>query len=550
MFYSDVSMIERGKTPFRPLAAFLVLIVISFLGRAVHSQDNAGADSVLPPPKPDLVAVHWPDLSKLEADVREQLTSIRSALIRTVREPAATEAALGEMYGTTGQFYQAYSLNPTARECYRNAIKLSPQDFRWIYLLGKLDQQDDRPDDAIQSFLQVRKLRPDYAAAPVNLGNIYLQQNRLEDASENFKAALAVNSREAGALYGLGQVALSQRSYLNAVEYFEKALNLVPGANRIHYSLAMAYRGLGDSEKATAHFAQQGTVGVRVSDSLWDGLQDLVRGEQIHLIRGKLALESQRYADAADEFRKAIKANEQSVTAHVNLGGALIQTGNSRDAAEQFEIALRIDPKTASAHYNLAVLLAQAQQHEPAIAHLRSILSVDAEDLSARFFLAQELLKSNRTEEALSEFSRVIEANPDNEDALIEQVKLLQQAKRYREALAGLEKGHKQFPQKGRTAATLAYLLAASPQFDLRDGARALELAQLIYKATGSIEHGALVAMALAELGRCAEAAEWQRRMIAAAEQQGKTDLLNKLKGELPRYEQGQACRPPGESVR
>ena len=65
---------------------------------------------------------------------------------------------------------------------------------------------------------------------------------------------------------------------------------------------------------------------------------------------------------------------------------------------------------------------------------------------------------------------------------------------------------------------TLAYLLAASPQYDLRDGARALELAQMIYQATGSLEHGALVAMALAELGRCTEASEWQRRMIAAAE--------------------------------
>jgi hypothetical protein len=113
-----------------------------------------------------------------------------------------------------------------------------------------------------------------------------------------------------------------------------------------------------------------------------------------------------------------------------------------------------------------------------------------------------------------------------------------------------LEKGHKQFPQKGRTAATLAYLLAASPQFDLRDGARALELAQLIYKATGSIEHGALIAMALAELGKCSEAAEWQQQMITAAEQQGKADLVNKLKGELRRYEQAQACRPPGESAR
>jgi hypothetical protein len=38
-----------------------------------------------------------------------------------------------------------------------------------------------------------------------------------------------------------------------------------------------------------------------------------------------------------------------------------------------------------------------------------------------------------------------------------------------------------------------------------------------------------LVAMALAELGRCAEATEWQRRMIAVAEQEHKGDLLAQL---------------------
>ena len=65
----------------------------------------------------------------------------------------------------------------------------------------------------------------------------------------------------------------------------------------------MAYRGLGDTEKAMAQLAQQGTVGVRVSDPLVDGLQELIRGERVHLARGKLALESRRFVEANDEFQ-------------------------------------------------------------------------------------------------------------------------------------------------------------------------------------------------------------------------------------------------------
>jgi tetratricopeptide (TPR) repeat protein len=544
-------MVERNKTRiYRQVGLCLALLSIFSLTLAGHTQGTAQTDGVLPPPKANLLPLHWPDLTKLEADVREQLISLQASLGATIKKRSATDAAISEAYGTMGEIYQAYSLNSPARECYLNASRLIPEDFRWIYLLGKLDQQDDLADDAIRRYRIARTLRPEYIAVPVNLGNIYLQLNRLEEAKENFKAALAIDERSGAALYGLGQVALSQRSYADAVNYFEKALALIPGANRIHYSLAMAYRGLGATEKATAHLAQQGTVGVRVNDPLVDGLVELIKGDRIHLIRGKLALEAQRSKEAADEFRKAIAANRDSIPAHVNLGAVLIQTGDVKGAAEQFEEVLRIDPKNTTAHYNLAFLLANENQHGPAILQLQSVLSIDEGDLSARFFLAQELLKAKRPDEALGEFSRVVEADANNEDALLEQVKLLQQKRARKQALDSLEKGHAQYPQKGRTAVMLAYLLAASPQYDLRNGARAFELAQTIYKATGSFEHGAIVVLSLAELGRCTEAAEWQRRMIAAAEQAGKTDLQAKLNADLKLYAQGPPCRPAGETAR
>ena len=211
-------------------------------------------------------------------------------------------------------------------------------------------------------------------AVPLNLRTIYLQLNRLEEASDNFRAALTIDERSAVATYGLGQVALSQRRYAEAVKYLERALALTPAANRIHYSLAMAYRGLGDAEKARAHLAQQGPVGVRVADPVVDGMQDLIAGERVHLIRGKLALEARRYAEAADEFRKAIVAKPDSLPAHLNLGTVLVQTGDPKGAAEQYEEALRVDPKNTNAHYNLAILLANENKHGPAILHLQSDL--------------------------------------------------------------------------------------------------------------------------------------------------------------------------------
>jgi len=311
----------------------------------------------------------------------------------------------------------------------------------------------------------------------------------------------------------------------------------------------MAYRGLGDATKAKEHLTKQGSVGVRVVDPLIDRLPELIMGERLHLIRGRLALDVKRYEEAAGEFRKAVAANPKSVAARNSLGSVLTQTGDLREASAQFEETLKLDPENTNAHFNLATLLARENKPGEAIAHLQVVVRIDPNDLRAHYFLAQELLKSQRLDEALLEFSRVVQADPNNEEALLNQVKLLVRTRQYKQALGQLEMGHAKYPQKGETALMLTYLLAASPQYDLRDGARALKLAQLINQASPSIQHAQLVAITLAELGRCGEAAAWQRKLIAEAEQTKQMDLLDKLKAGLMRYEEVRSCRPVGENA-
>jgi len=419
------------------ISVFCVSLWCSF---TTEAQSN---DSLLPP-KPNLVAIHWPDLSKLESDVRKQITEQQNSLVAAVKDRTVDNAKLSEAYGTTGEVYHAYSLTTPARECYLNASQLAPNDFRWIYLLAKLDQVEGHVDEAIRRFQTAASLSPTLVAAHVNLGNIFLELNRPQDAERSFSAALEIQKQSASAYYGLGQAALSRRRYADAVTYFEKALALAPGANRIHYALAMAYRGLPDEEKARMHLAQQGPAGLRVWDPLMDGVLVYIRSERLYLVRGKQAFEAYRYEDAVAEFRKAIATNPDSVTGHVNLGAALTQLGDLKAAIEEFEKSLSLDPNNTNAQYNLAALLATSRQAK------------------------------------------------------------------------------------------------------LRDGNRALKLAQSLYAATGSLQDGALVGLALSELNRCEEAARWQEKLITLAVEQGNAEMASILKLNLHRYKQP-SCRPAGD---
>jgi tetratricopeptide (TPR) repeat protein len=128
-----------------------------------------------------------------------------------------------------------------------------------------------------------------------------------------------------------------------------------------------------------------------VSDPLIDGLQDLVESERVHLARGKQAFEARQYTQAAEEYRKAVSLEPNSVTARINLGATLSQLGDVSGAIEQFEEAIRIEPGRINAHYNLAILLAGQNKHEQAIAHLQSALKVEPNDTGVWSLLDREL---------------------------------------------------------------------------------------------------------------------------------------------------------------
>jgi tetratricopeptide (TPR) repeat protein len=498
----------------------------------------------LQPPRPDLAAIHWPNLSKLEVDVRDQITAQQNVLSTTVKDKNATSSKMSLAYGELGQTYHAYSLFDPAEKCYVNAIRLSPKDFRWVYLLARLEHVQGRADEAIGNYQLAFSLEPSFVPALIYLGNLYLELDRLKDAQASFGQALQLEPNNAAAHYGLGQVALSNRNYAEAIERLEKTLTLVPQANRIHYPLALAYRGSGNTAKAKAHLAQQGTVGVRVRDPLSDHLLELVQGARLPLVRGRQALEAKRYEEAAVQFRKAIEIDPESITGYVNLGATLNRLGDFKGAYEQFEKALRIDPNNNNAHFNLAVLLANENKHQAAVEHLRTVLRTDPNDLTARMFLARELAKSGSIDESIAEFSSVIDIDSNNEDAIVERAQLLQSKGEFKRALEGLEKAHVQYPQKAKTKLMLGFVLAASPQLDLRNGTRALKLAEELYSTDVSLQHGRLVVLALGELGRCDDAAEWQRKLIARASEEQNTELARKLKENLRLYENANSCRP------
>ena len=151
--------------------------------------------------------------------------------------------------------YHAQDLTEPARVAYTNAHRLDPHDKKWPYLLAHLYADEGNISEAIKYFEMVRDIDRTYMPAEIYLGQMYLLNGELDKARSAFEPAKGDKDAEAAALAGLGKVALAGGHYDEAAARLEEALKLWPNASRLRQPLAMAYRGLGDTTKATANLA-------------------------------------------------------------------------------------------------------------------------------------------------------------------------------------------------------------------------------------------------------------------------------------------------------
>lgn len=505
--------------------------------------------SSLPPVVAILVAVPIPEFDRLEPSVASQIKEFLGAFSRLSSDQSVKAEQLAEGYGMLAQVYHAYEFNEAAERCYINTIRLLPQDHRSYHLLGALYQQVGQLD-AAQSYLEVgAKLKPENVAAVIRLGTISLQLNEPEKARQFFEDALKTEPESAAAHNGLGEVALAEEKYAEAVTHFEEALRLVPGANRLHYSLGMAYRGLGESEKAQAELELRGTVGVRPADPLVDALPQLLQGERVHMIRGQLAYAAGRFTEAADAYAEAVAASPDSVSALTNYGAALTNIGQLDDAAIQFRKSLEIEPDHITAHYNLGSVLAKLGEFDSSIEHYDAVLKVAPKDVAVRRLRAGVLSKAGRSDEAIGALEQLLSEQADDELTLIDLSDLFVERHEYGRAIELLRPQAEKFPDRGLTISTLAKLLATCPDLSLRDGAKAVELASRVAQSQSTPQHLETLALSLAEAGRCEEAAKIQQQLVTLAEKLPNEVLASRLRIDLVRYEAGSPCRPASEAA-
>ena len=285
-----------------------------------------------------------------------------------------------------------------------------------------------------------------------------------EVAEPLYSKALSLQPGTVAAMFGLGRAALARRDFRTAVDRFEQALAADPRASIVHYPLALAYRGLGDTAKAEAHLRQRGSVEVGPPDPLMVQVRGLLHSAVSEENEGIRLLDAGNFKQAAEHFRAGIALSPQSPSLHHKLGTALSLTGDTAGAAAQFEEAVRLSPGFSQAHYSLGLLLAAQGRYQEAADRFSTAVRYEPNYVDARLRLGEMLGRTGHPDVALTQYSRVIAIDPRSGEARFGYAMSLAQLGRFEEARERLTEGAALFPERREFADALARLEAVAPR--------------------------------------------------------------------------------------
>lgn len=351
------------------LAVFLVGISALPLDAATGSVDPAKTVELLPLPAMAL--------DSLEPAVREKLQGLRQDLDARLAEGSADAAERAEAFYRLGAAAFLHELTATATVAFENTTRLAPDDDRPFYFLGLLCQQQGDFERAITFFEKALALRAGNVPAMVRLGDLHLLRQELDAAEIIFRKALAVEANEAAVHFGLGRVALARGELENALPLLRRALELQPEASSLHHPLGQVLRRLGRIEEAKAELAKAGSSMLVVRDPLRESLlRDNVSARAL-LVEGNRLRRRGMTEVAIERYRQALALDPQEAAVHYNLGITLAGRGELAAAERHFRAALVSRPGFRDAQFNLGICLREQKRFAEALTAFEEAARLD-----------------------------------------------------------------------------------------------------------------------------------------------------------------------------
>ncbi|MBQ7660056.1 MAG: tetratricopeptide repeat protein [Alphaproteobacteria bacterium] len=295
-----------------------------------------------------------------------------------------------------GLIAQAKGEHAQAASFFYSALKKALNPLPVLFSLAVSLTALEKFASAAQLYQKILTQKPDLKEAYNNLGGIYEKTGNKKKALECYQKAIDIDSTYLEALVGIALLQKDKQALEELAAHFDQA------ALPLYY-LALAEFDAQNNQKALTY--------VLKADALDETFE-------IKNLKAQIYLRLSKYEEAKEAFYQALKLNEKSVDALVNLG--IIEKQE-----HFFKQALSINPDSFEAHISYADFLYADKRTLEALEEYRKAVLLAPDDLALSNNLALILKDLGDYKGALDLFLNAFLKNKDNDAVAVNMAETL-----------------------------------------------------------------------------------------------------------------------------
>lgn len=437
----------------------------------------------------------------------------------------------------------------------------APTDGRWQqmfrFMLSDLQRVVAMDDTVVEAHFLIGRLQS------MSMGDRYAARRSLDKVIASESEELTIEQRaQAFAMRGA-----TQTDPLKQQADFAEATKLLPGKAEFYLLLARSLQQQNKSDEALA--------------SLDKAAELAPENAAVFELKGMVLRSQEKVAEAIAAFDRASELAPQAVAPYQYRGELYSLQGDRAKAIEQLTKAIELAPANLASPLIRAQLYQADEQYDLALADIESVLSRQPALVRAHLMRSSILNAMGRRDEAMAKLEEIAQATTTQPQIQLQLAGLYMDAGesakaiealtlvidqtegnalairmrgdmylsigKHPEAVADFAKSFELKPDDSGLLNNYAWTLATSPFDEIRNGARAVELAT---KACELTDYNAAhilstLAAAYAESGNFEKAIEWSQKAVDthAADETKTRDMRDELAAELASYQAGRPWR-------
>lgn len=351
-----------------------------------------------------------------------------------------------------------------------DAVEAPPEMKAEALALRSTVQKDEKNQLAdLNRAIELQADKPDYYR--LRAQHLY-ESEKFDDALADADKALKFEPDQAATNELRGMILLGLNKYDDALKSFDKSTELVPEAPLPYQHRGELYHQKGDLQKAL------------------------------------------------EQLTKALELQPDSVMTLMVRAGVYFEMKETDKALADLDQAIKVQPQLIKPHLMKVEILAATKQIDKAIAHLEQLLQQAPNNEALLNQLGTFYLVANRPRKSIEVATQVLKSDPDDYAALRFRADAYLNIGKHAEAVADFDKAYTLKEDDESLLNNFAWVLATSPDDNVRDGAKSLKLATKAAEASGyEVPHIlSTLAAAYAETGDFDNAAKWSEKSVELAQ--------------------------------